>query len=182
MDPSDTSLVMCKIKGYVSYITMILPPCLVVLACIDRLMLSSSNINVRACSRPRVAYRSIAGVSIFWLIFSSHAFVGTTIFSGPGYSYCYIQEGIYTLLTTLYSIIVNYSLPPILMTILGLLTMINIRQSQRRVRVITHRGYNQSKDRHLLRMLLFQVLINVIFTIPLAAYQVEDLPLYNAQK
>jgi hypothetical protein len=135
-------------------------------------MLSSPNVNVRSWSKPRIAYRSIAVVSIFWILFSIHGLFGSIIYYDPGYSYCYIQQGSYTLFVTLYSIIINYLLPPILMSIIGLLTIVNVRRTQRRVHPTRRIGCMQRKDRYLFRMLLFQVLINVIFTIPPGLFQV----------
>jgi len=135
-------------------------------------MLSSLNVRPRAWSHPRFAYRVIVGVSTFWMLFSIHAMFGSTIYSGPGYAYCFIEPGSYALFVTLYAVIINYLLPPTLMVILGLLTIINVRQIQRQVHSMASQRYMQRKDRHLLRMLLFQVLANVIFTIPPGAFQV----------
>ena len=153
--------------------TTILPLSFVVLASIDRLMLSSRSVKVRRWSHPRIAYRLIAGVTLFWMLFSIHILIGVTILPEPTGPFCYIQPGPYTLFTTLYSIIINYSLPPILMIIFGLLTIANVRQAKRQARPIAVGGYTQRKDRHLLRMLLLQVSSNVIFTIPPGAYQVN---------
>ena len=58
-------------------------------------------------------------------------------------------------------------------SILGLVKVSNVRQMQRRVRSKTRGGYMQRKDRYLLRMLLFQVVFNIVVTIPLAIYPVE---------
>jgi hypothetical protein len=172
IDPAQTSLIFCKIKFYLSYIMAILPPSFIVLACLDRLMLSSRSVRVRSWSQPRFAYRSIAAVSIFWILFSIHALIGSTINSLPGYSYCYLKQGSYTVFVALYSVIINYLLPPILMTVIGLLTIMNVRRTQRRIHPRIGHGYMQRKDRHLLRMLLFQVLVDVVFNIPAGVYQV----------
>jgi hypothetical protein len=165
-------LIFCKIQSYLCFVAAILPPSFVILACVDRLMLSSLNVNVRLWSQPRVAYRSIAVISIFWIIFSTHGFYGAVIYNESTYSYCYFRQGAYTLFLTLYLIIINYLLPPILMTILGLFTIVNVQRTQRRVRPTRGIGCMQRKDRYLLRMLLFQVLIIAIFTIPLGVFQV----------
>ncbi|CAF0909298.1 unnamed protein product [Adineta steineri] len=165
------SLVFCKIKFYLTYITAILPPSFMVLACIDRFLLSSRSATARSWSQPRFAYRSIGCVSLFWILFSIHSLFGSTIFSRLGYTQCYIQPGSYTLFVALYSIIINYLLPPTLMAIFGLLTIANIRQTQRRIHPMTRAGYLHRKDRHLLRMLLFQVLVNIICAIPGGGYQ-----------
>lgn len=173
IDPAQTSLVFCKFKFYVAYVGAILPPSFVVLACLDRWMLSSTSTKVRGWSRPRYAYRLIAGVSIFWIVFSIHSFIGSVIYYAPGYSYCYIQQGPYTFFIALYSIIMNYLLPPILMIVFGILTIVNVRNTQRQTRPTIESGYMHRKDRYLLRMLLFQVLMNITFTIPPGIYQVN---------
>ena len=128
---------------------------------------------MRGWSHPRIAYRLIAGVTVFWMLFSIHTLIGVTILPGPTGPFCYIGPGPYTIFATLYSIIISYSLPPILMIIFGLLTIANVQQAQRQIRPIAAGGYTQRKDRHLLHMLLFQVLINVLLTIPPGAYQVK---------
>lgn len=171
-DPAQTSIALCKIKFYLSAITAQLPPTFVVLACIDRLMLSSLNVNIRLWSQPRFAYRWIAVVSIFWTIFSVHALFGSNIYHRMSGSFCTVQPGSYTLFLAIYSIICLYLLPPILMGILGVLTILNVRRVQRRIFPRTNRGRMQRKDRHLLRMLLFQVLVNIIFTVPRGVFQV----------
>jgi hypothetical protein len=135
-------------------------------------MLSSLNANVRSWSQPCFAYRSIAVVSIFWILFSIHGLFGSIIYYEPGYSYCYIQQGSYKLFVTLYSIIINYLLPPIMMVILGLLTIVNVQQTQRQIHPTGRTVLMQRKDRYLSLMLLFQVLINVSFTIPPGIFQV----------
>lgn len=138
-------------------------------------MSSSLNVNHRLWSTPRFAYRFISLVSIFWIVFSIHALFGSKIFSTGNSSFCSIEEGTYSLFVVLYSIIINYLLSPILMIIFGLLTIINVRQTQQRVRGRVLNGALQRKDHYLLHMLLFQVLTSVIFTIPMAAYQVSTI-------
>lgn len=76
-----------------------------------------------------------------------------------------------------YSIMINYLLPPFLMATLGLLTIFNVRKAQRRAQPGINREYSHRKDRYLLRMLLFQVIVHVIFTIPIAVHQVENVSL-----
>lgn len=172
IDPARTSLVFCKIKFYLTYIAAILPPSFMILACIDRWLLSSLDARARLRSQPRFAYRSMICVSLFWILFSIHSLFGSTISLRSGITQCYLQPGSYTLFIALYSIIINYLLPPTLMAIFGLLTIINIRQTQRQIHPMRRTGYIHRKDRHLLRMLLFQVLVNIICTIPGGAYQV----------
>ena len=79
IDPAAISMALCKIKFYVASIAAILPPTFIVLACIDRLILSSMSARARAWSQPHVAYRLVAGVSIFWTIVCIHAMIGSKI-------------------------------------------------------------------------------------------------------
>lgn len=96
-------------------------------------MLSSRNVTVRTWSRPRIAYRLIAGVTLFWILFSVHTLIGTTILPSALGAICYVQPGTYTLFVAIYLITFNYSLPTILMVIFGLLTIANIRKTQRQI-------------------------------------------------
>ena len=145
-------------------------------------MLSSRSARVRAWSKPLFAYRSIAVVSAFWIVFSVHTLIGISIVPRPTGPMCYFTPGWYTLFSTLYSIIMSYSLPPILMVIFGLLTIANVRGIQSQIHPMTGGGYTQRKDRYVLHMLLFQVLTNIIFTIPGAIYQVEIIFLFLFKK
>lgn len=173
INPEDTSVVFCKIKYYIACVTTILPPSLVVLASIDRFMLSSRNAGVRAWSCPRIAYRLIAGVTIFWIVFSVHTLIGISIIPSALGAICYVQPGIYTLFVAIYLIIFNYSLPPILMVTFGLLTVANIRRTRRQIHPQARTQYAQRKDRYLLHMLFFQMLVNIICTIPAGVFQVK---------
>ena len=141
-------------------------------------MLSSLNVNNRLWTTPRFAYRLIIGVSIFWMLFSIHAFFGSKNDYVMGYSYCSIEKGSYAWFITFYGIIINYLLPPTLMVTFGLLTIINVQRTHRRIRDTTSRRTMQRKDQHLLRMLLFQVLVSVIFTVPMTVIQVETTLLF----
>ena len=173
INPANKSVVFCKIRYYIACVTTILPPTFVVLASVDRFMLSSRSVTVRAWSHPCIAYRLIAGVTIFWILFSVHTLVGTTILPSALGAICYVQPGPYTLFVAIYLIIFNYFLPPILMVIFGLLTVANIRKTRRQVHPQARVGNAQRKDRYLLHMLFFQMLVNIIFTIPAGVYQVR---------
>lgn len=167
-----TSSVWCKFRFYLATVATILPHSFIILACIDRLMMSSMSVRARQWSRPAFAYRMIAIVTLVWIIYSIHALVGSNIQTAYGYSYCFIDSGIYGLFNAFSAIILNYTLPPLLMTIFGVLTICNVRRAQRQVQLTGRVMQMHKKDRYLLRMLLFQVLVNVVFTIPPAVAQV----------
>lgn len=58
------------------------------------------------------------------------------------------------------------------MVVFGLLTIVNIQRTRRQVHPQARIQYAQRKDRYLLHMLFFQMLVNIICTIPAGVYQV----------
>ena len=167
------SPVWCKLQFYLGTVATVLPHSFIILACIDRFLMSSMRPRARQWSRPAIAYRLIATVSLLWIIYSIHVLIGANIQTAYGYSYCFIDSGAYGLFNAISAILVNYILPPLLMTTLGLLTIYNVQHAQRQVHLTGGGMQMQQKDRYLLRMLLFQVLVNVVFTIPPAVVQVS---------
>lgn len=170
---AQASPIWCKLRFYLATVATLLPPSFIVLACVDRFMMSSMSTKVRQWSRPSTAYRLLILVSLLWIIYAIHALVGSNIQTANGYSYCFIDSGVYSYFNAVSAIIFHYIVPPTLMMTLGLLTIVNVRRAQMRVHLTRGPLQMQQKDRHLLRMLLFQVLVSVVFTIPPSVFQVE---------
>ncbi|CAF4204833.1 unnamed protein product, partial [Adineta steineri] len=99
-----------------------------ILAAFDRILVTSRNALTRQHSTSRLAYICICIITLFWLIFHSHALIFTTIIeTAPGVAICYFQPGFYLSLISYYSLIIKALLILILMVILGLWTVKNVR-------------------------------------------------------
>jgi hypothetical protein len=65
LDPTQRSLILCKIRWHMATVTAALLPNVIALTCNDRLMLSLVNATMRARSRPRFARRAVTTFTVF---------------------------------------------------------------------------------------------------------------------
>ncbi len=68
----DTNVVLCKLYIYVEFLFSTLSPTVLILASIDRLLISSQNVDTRLYSSKRLAYFSVSISTFFWFTFYSH--------------------------------------------------------------------------------------------------------------
>ena len=172
--PTSYSLSFCRFTFYMQILLDALCPSYLILASIDRVLVTSSNTRTRRYSTHSLAYISITGVALFWGLFHSPVFVLVNILElAPNYFLCYFQSAVYIQFIAYYSLIIKPIILPATMAILGVWCMKNIRGA-RRARVILdfvppgtrveHSLYSaQSKDRQLIRILLVDTSIYFIF-------------------
>ncbi|CAF3672034.1 unnamed protein product [Adineta steineri] len=140
---------------------------MLVLASIDRLLLSSENVETRLYSSRRLAYFSLSVSTCFWLIFFVHVLIEFNIEQvGPFLFIClFYSNGFYSIFLSNSTTIFNLLLF-VLMIILSIFSFKNVRQNrliprqQRR----TFRSMHK-KDLELLRCLYFQDLIYLLTSI-----------------
>ena len=160
------------------YLTLLfgtLTPTILILASIDRLLISSQNIDTRLYSSKRLGYFSISISAFFWTIYNIHALVKVDIQQiYPGYFTCTYD------LSRIYLNFVTYSLAAIhlvfflLMIILCLFAFKNVR----RIRAVTHRmrirqaRFMTRKDFQLLRCLFLQDILFIGFGMLLIIYYI----------
>ncbi len=159
-DPSLYSMGLCKMRYYLFHIWGQISRYSIALACIDRFALTNMSAKIRALSQPKIA-RVLVGINIiFWHVFAIHIAIETTVENGRcGYF------GLYSTLNSIYVLIFNCFIPPIIMTIFGYLAFRQMKQMQTRVQptgtgnsnIVIHR-----KDRNLLAMLLAEVSVYVV--------------------
>ncbi|CAF1232855.1 unnamed protein product [Adineta steineri] len=176
-DPSTSNIVFCRVRYYISFIISCCEASCLILASIDRVLITSPNAGTRRRSTRRLMIISMIGVCSFWMVFHVHALIFTQIVQyGTNYFVCVYQPGDYTTFITYYSVVVNGCLPPVLMTIFGCWTVKNVRQI-RRVRphvstrttgavVVGRPDTLQSKDQQLIRMLFIDILSYIICKCP----------------
>jgi hypothetical protein len=175
IDPSLYNLNFCHFRFYTGLLFDALSPSYLILASIDRILLTSPNALTRGRSNPRLAYICLIVVTLFWLLGHSHALVLTNIIQSPNFIHCYFQLGIYLVLVGYYSVIIKGIVIPLVMIILGVWTVKNIRKvgrvalapafSTNRTTVTGLFRSAHSKDRQLIQILLVDISVYIIFSL-----------------
>ncbi|CAF3492710.1 unnamed protein product [Adineta steineri] len=177
IDMTNSNLGICKIEYFANYSSRAIPCWLILLACLDRYFHSSSNVNIRRLSSLKVARWSIPILSLIILILYSHMLVYYEIYyttnqSGNIIGTCTPQKGIYRAFIGFWYMILYSLCPSLLMLLFGLLTLNNIRQHRRVVPTISRNNQILRRtDNQLLRMLIAQVLVIMIATLPYSINQ-----------
>ncbi|CAF1253651.1 unnamed protein product [Adineta steineri] len=173
--PTLYSLIFCRFNLYVQFLFDILCPFYMILASIDRVLITSSNARTRQRSTHHFAYICIISGTLFWMLFQTHTLIfGSIIEYAPNYFLCYFQSGAYLVFIAYYAILIKTILVPLLLITCGLWSVKNIR-SLRRIRVAPVLSMNRittaadphpllrARDRQLVRMLLIDIIIYIIF-------------------
>ncbi|CAF0830645.1 unnamed protein product [Adineta steineri] len=142
-----------------------LSPSYLVLASIDRALITSINALIRQKSTRRLAYWSIGGITLFSLLFFSHIFVRVNIHElYPGVVLCFYDAGNYRTFVTYSGLILGNLLPPLFMGLFALVTLKNIRRI--RIRPMNHNAptinSHRFKDRQLAIMLLSEIFVYIL--------------------
>ena len=162
-----SNAILCKLFLYTSLWTTMLTPTILTVAAIDRLLLSSQNVDTRLYSSRRLAYFSVGIGTAFWLIFSLHGLIkGDIQHLGPTIAFCcYDSEKTYQQFISFSSMLFNIFFCFILLLLSAMsfknvhrLRAIPRQQQQQRTRV---RAMNK-KDFQLLRCLFTQVIVYII--------------------
>jgi hypothetical protein len=171
------NLAYCRSLAYIGSILSSLGPSYLILASIDRTLITSRNAGTRKRSTRRLAITCIIVLALFWMIFHIHALIYMQILQyGVDYFICTFQPGAYTSFITYYVLIVIGISPPLLMILFGFWTMKNIRQVRHTVHpstktaigtTVVGRSYTpQSKDHQLIRMLLMEISVYILARFP----------------
>ena len=99
---SNTAL--CKMYNYVTLVLSTLSPTILICASIDRLLISSQNVDTRLYSSRRLACLLITSSTTIWLIYFLHILIKFSVQQiGPFVSFCLFNT------TELYAIFIRYS-------------------------------------------------------------------------
>ncbi|CAF1000300.1 unnamed protein product [Adineta ricciae] len=175
IDLSSYNIIICRFIYYFSLLFDGLSSFYLILASIDRVLVTSVSALTRQRSTRRLAIASLTLGTIFWMVFHCHTFIFIIKQElAPGYFICYFQAGLYAALVGYYSTIIKGILTSLLLIIFGLWTRKNLRN-------IHHRqvappgatnmhpiGQNDTtvhlKNRQFALMLLMEILIYITFT------------------
>ena len=168
------NVVFCKLYYYINQVCGTLLPAILVSASIDRLLITSKNIETRLHSSKRLAYLSVSICSIFWILFHSHLLVKVNVQQlGSSSVECfYDMSTIYLQIISWLFLIITCAFC-LMMIILSHLALKNIRYlrpvprpQRRQMRTMT------KKDFQLLHCLFVYDLVYIVCTILLSFYYV----------
>ncbi|CAF1113888.1 unnamed protein product [Adineta ricciae] len=193
IDPSANSLELCRFRFYIGFVLTCWESSCLILASIDRTLVTSPNANTRKHSTRRLAITSIMCICLFWAMFHIHTLIHVQIIPyGPNFFVCYYEPGAYTTFITYYSLLLNGVIPPLLMFIFGCWTVQNIRKVRHATRqsgsthsavvVIGRPQIFQSKDQQLIRMLLVEIVTYILCKSPVAIFYIyQEATRYNGK-
>ena len=169
IDPTATNTHWCKIRYALIYPALSLALWFIVLASIDRYLTSSDRIRYRQWSSVPIARTTIIVTTLVMFIINIHVLVFARAEVIDGTATCTILPNEYLVFFNLFVPVISCILPLILMSIFGILTIINIRRIRHRIAPRDHQLQSErlrSNDRQLVIMLLVQVLITTIIVAP----------------
>jgi hypothetical protein len=161
----NSNVILCKLLYYVAYLFSALLPTVLILASIDRLLISSRNVDTRLYSSKRLAYFSVSISTSMWIVFYCHILVKVDIYQiYPSFFFCYYEiSGVYFQFN-LYSNVVINVIFSVVLSILSIIAFKNVR----RLRSVPRQQRQQfrtmnKKDFQLLRCLYIHDIIYIIF-------------------
>lgn len=191
VDPTSYIGWACKLRALIVFATRTMSPWLFALATIDRWLLSSIDANRRRRSNLKNAQRGAIAIIISSILLYTQMLYCYDITDGNTPLPCYGKTLACQHLTDFSLILITILCPLFFMVVFGLLTISNVHRSQLRVQThpvksTVNAGNNssgavirnsekklkQKNDRNLLRMLLVQVLLLIILTLPLAVSKI----------
>jgi hypothetical protein len=161
--PSSQMGLYCKIKTFLTYIGLAASTWFIVGACADRYTSSSSTVRIRSFSQVKIARRVVFIISILIILIyfqMNFCFDGTIQAAN-----CYPSSSLCNTFNNFNSLITYSLFPPLLMLILGYMTIRNVRHSQ-------HLRRTNAKDRQLTMMLIIQVICISILSMPISIQKI----------
>lgn len=171
---SNYSIISCKTVTYISTLSAFLPPYLIVFASIDRYCASSRNPHVRKFSHVSVAKCMMLMVFTIFALLFINILVMSDLQKDRGLSCAVRANSVYSQVYVITQVFLFAVVPPGLMMIFGLMTIQNSTQAHL-IRVVTSRYYRT--EHQLARMLLLQVSVHILLTLPSSVtYLLSTLP------
>jgi hypothetical protein len=167
INAQNSNNVLCKLFYYVSYLFSESYPIVLILASIDRLLISSQNVDTRLYSSKRLAYFTISTSTVIWSIFCFHILIKINIQEVYTSTFvCYYDLSKFYLDFFVYSTLVISMITSAFLIILSILAFKNVR----RIRAVPRQQRNQlrtmnKKDFQLLRCLYLHIITYIIFSI-----------------
>ena len=165
VNPFTSNNSFCKSRVYINQFSAMSCRWLLVMACIDRCCSSSANANLRRLSTVYVARRVSFGICLSWLIFPFHTLIFVNLLERKTIV-CVVTDSQVRIYHGLYTIILGGILPPSIMFVCSVFIWKNLRERAIRRNFLCPRRHAEYRDDQVMLMLLTQVLIFIISTIP----------------
>ncbi|CAF1321358.1 unnamed protein product [Adineta ricciae] len=180
VDVTTSYLGLCRLRLYAVTLFNCLSAFYLVLASIDRVLITSRNATTRQKSTCRCACVCILVGTIFWSLFHIHALILSTISQiAPNTYLCYFQSGMHLIFMSYYSLCKELG-ALFLLTFFGLWSIRNLRHAQRLTHVehfsktksigATGSRSKFTKERQMMYMLFMDISIYALFSITFAAF------------
>jgi hypothetical protein len=167
------TIIFCKMYFFIFNFVGEVPKTLIILACIDRFLITSNRASFRAFSTPKRAKYIIFFSCIFWSVFVIHAPIMATVVNGQ----C-TTSGVYSTIYSVYSLIFVSLIPTIVLSIFGYLSYRSMRQMRSRIQPVVQNTTNanisiQRQDRDLLIIVIAEAVTYVVTTALYPLIQIE---------
>jgi len=185
-----SNLVCCRLSMYASFLFDILTSFYLIMASIDRILITSSNILIRRRSTRRLAHFVIISGTLFWMLFHIHALFFVNILQNEfGIFACSFTLGSYLAFAGYYTLIKSI-LIPLLIILFGLWVIKNIRKL-RRVAPVPVSSVTRNRDRTRLatrinahnrllgRILLMDTIVYILFRLPIGIFLMYEQIIQN---
>ncbi|CAF3933921.1 unnamed protein product [Adineta steineri] len=166
-DLQKESILYCKTRLYGSVVLGLYFRYILVCACADRFFATRVDVRLRSLSSVKVAIVLIVITFIVCVLVAIHIPILMDIRSNTCGMF-----GLYKLIYAFYQIMTNSVLPPASMIIFSALT---IRSLHQRHTALMHA---RNRDRHLLRMVIAEVVVNIITAVPYSANLIYGVATY----
>ena len=173
-DPASYSSTYCKFRSYIVHILLMMSRSSVALACLDRFVLCSRHVRIRALGQRTIAIRMLAAACVIWLLIPVHLLVKVDI-QMPGRR-CG-AAGTYSIIYTVYASTVTI-LPLVMMIVFTTLAIRSLQVARLRVHPSTSSSNNNQvvrikrRDAQFVVILASEVVIYVVSTCLFPVYLV----------
>ncbi|UJR07495.1 hypothetical protein I4U23_011784 [Adineta vaga] len=156
------SEIFCKIRVYLTAVFPLISTACIVLASIDRCLLTSTSMKWRRWTTIKMAYILVIISIIIGIISPSHmlVFYGFYVVSGSSPS-CSSQPGVYGAFISIFLVVWFTCIPYIIMFISSCTTFVHIRASRNRVMPVQQQNHRRT-DRSLITLVFIQVILSMI--------------------
>lgn len=167
---------LCRLRLFFTFLLNCICPFYLLLASVDRVLVTSPNARTRQRSTHRLAFISIVIGTLCWIIGLSHVLVfSEIIIVAIGKPVCYVTLGWYSKAIS-YGSLIKETLIPLLMAFFGLWSIRNIRNI-RRIAIATNStsgignhttnnsNSSRARDRQMILMLLVDITIYIFFSL-----------------